>query len=87
MSCWAAIRRDPCLEEDPEDPRIGIPLQLYEQLYWSRPSSTLSLSGASVSGCRRESGKKQMCNLPPSLLPAIFHAGNFLILLWFSYLG
>lgn len=66
---------------------MGIPLQFYEQLYWSRPSSTQSLSGMSVSRGRKGSGKKQMCYLPPSLLPAISHAGNFLSLLWFSYLG
>lgn len=34
-SCWAAVRREACLEER-EDPRVGIPL-LCRRPCWSRP--------------------------------------------------
>ncbi|XP_074886260.1 placenta growth factor isoform X1 [Buteo buteo] len=51
-----------------------------------RPIQLCAISGVSLGGCRRGSGKKHVLFLPPPL-PAIFHVGNFLSLLWFSDLG
>lgn len=50
-----------------------------------QPVQVSTVGGALAGGCRRGSGKKHLCYfLTP--LPATFHAGNFLSLLWFSYL-
>lgn len=49
------------------------------------PSGSALPLEPSVSGRVRRSGKEHVCCFP--LLPAVFRAGNFLSLLWVSYMG
>ena len=52
----------------------------------SPSSSTLSLERLLVDA-EEGVGRSRCVTSAPSPLPAIFRAGNFLSLLWFSYLG